>query len=410
MRGVDVPMNTGMAALRPTLCALLLALAVGWMGTETVAFTDYEAEAEPAALALASGDLGRFADLAPAYGGSLVLRAPAAWAAHALGVAHHEGLYRALVAPALLLAVGLALFLWDRLRRASPGGAWLALVLAVANPLCLRALEVGHPEEIIGGVLCLAAMLAALRDRWLLAGVLLGLAGANKPWAALAALPVLLALEHRRLPCAAIAAGVCGAVLAPLVIAGSAAQSVAAVATARTEIFQPWQVFWFFGGHDGVVRGLTSEKVGYRTSVDWAQAISHPLVVLAGVGLALAWWPRRRREDVFALLALVMLTRCLLDTWDTDYYAVPFLFALLGHEVVARGRAPLGTLAATLVLWTSFGVVTTPDLQAASFLAGAVTAWAALALAVFAPSRAAAIAARLQGAAARALPSLQPAS
>ncbi|MEJ7787795.1 MAG: hypothetical protein WKF96_23580 [Solirubrobacteraceae bacterium] len=63
-----------MAALaRPVAVAVLLALLLGLLGTQSVAFTDYEIEAEPAALALAAGDLGRFADIAPAYGGSLVL-------------------------------------------------------------------------------------------------------------------------------------------------------------------------------------------------------------------------------------------------------------------------------------------------------------------------------------------------
>ena len=43
----------------------------------------------------------------------------------------------------------------------------------------MRALEIGHPEELVGGALCVGALLAAARDRATLAAVLLGLALAN---------------------------------------------------------------------------------------------------------------------------------------------------------------------------------------------------------------------------------------
>jgi len=402
-----------MAALaRPVAVALILALASGLLGTQSIAFSDYEIEAEPAAVALAAGELGRFADLAPAYGGSLVLRAPFAWAAGALGFGADLGLYRALVLPALLAAGLLAVWLWRCARSTGAPGAWLALVLAGANPFSLRALEVGHPEEVVGAVLCVAALLLALRDRAVAAGVLLGLAAANKPWALLAALPVLLALEAGRGRCALLAAGVGGALMAPLLIAGSAVQSLASATENKTEIFQPWQVFWFFGEHTGPVYGLLGEKEGFRAAADWAQAISHPAVVLVGVAVALAWWPRRRRDGALALLALVMLTRCLLDTWNTDYYAVPFLLALLAHEVVARHRAPYATLVVTIALWTCFELLPTADVQAAAFLAVAGSTWIALALAAFAPELAARLSRAAHERAARRLPSLlaQPAS
>ena len=70
--------------------------------------------------------------------------------------------------------------------------------LCAANPITLRALDIGHPEELLGAVLCAGAVLAALRGRATLAGVLLGLAMANKAWAVLAIGPVLLALPERR--------------------------------------------------------------------------------------------------------------------------------------------------------------------------------------------------------------------
>ena len=60
------------------------------------------------------------------------------------------------------------------------------------------------------------------RDRSLLAGVLLGLAIANKEWALLAVGPVLLALAPaRRMRCLAAAGATAAAVLAPLILATS---------------------------------------------------------------------------------------------------------------------------------------------------------------------------------------------
>ena len=78
------------------------------------------------------------------------------------------------------------------------------------EPRHLRALEYGHPEELLGGVLCVAAALAALGRRPVAAGLLLGLAVANKPWAVLAVVPVLLVLDrgHLRALAAAGAAAI----------------------------------------------------------------------------------------------------------------------------------------------------------------------------------------------------------
>lgn len=395
-------------AVLPVAAAVALVLVLGTLGTLSIAFTDYEVEAEPAATALAGGHLGRFAELAPAYGGSLVLRAPLAWAAALAGQGSGLGLYRALALPALAALVLLAVGSWRVLAPVTPRGAWLALLLVAGNPFALRALEVGHPEEVVGAVLCVGAVLAAREDRWLAAGLLLGCAGANKPWAVLAALPVLLTLEHHRGRCALVTGAVCAGVMAPLLLAGSATRTIGEAATAQTVIFQPWQLFWFSGEHAGAVVGLMGEKVGFRTASGWAQVVSHPLVVLAGFAIALAWWRRRSADTALALLALVLLTRCVLDTWNTDYYALPLLFALLAHEAVARRRAPVATLVLVLALWVCFALVRTPDAQAAAYLLVAGAAWAGLALAAFAPARAAALTAQARARAARALPTLLP--
>jgi uncharacterized membrane protein len=86
--------------------------------------------------------------------------------------------------------------------------------LMLLNPLTFDALWRGHPEEILAGSLCVAAVLAALRERSVGAGVLLGLALGAKEWTLLALVPTLLAAGSQRLKLLAAAAGV-GASLAP---------------------------------------------------------------------------------------------------------------------------------------------------------------------------------------------------
>src|SRR5205085_4236167 len=134
-----------------------------------------------------------------AYAGSLVERAPFAL----LPGLWHGGdlaIYRMLALPCLLASAVLGVWLLARMR--AEGRSRLArgvvLGLCVANPIMLRALELGHPEELLGACLVVASVLlagsAGARPRPLLAGAALGLAVANKDWALLAAGPVLLAL------------------------------------------------------------------------------------------------------------------------------------------------------------------------------------------------------------------------
>jgi len=63
----------------PTILAMSLAGLLAKAGMLTMAFTDYEQEAEPALMLLRDGDLMGFLNALPAYGGSLILRAPSHW-------------------------------------------------------------------------------------------------------------------------------------------------------------------------------------------------------------------------------------------------------------------------------------------------------------------------------------------
>jgi Glycosyltransferase family 87 len=363
----------------PALVAGGCALLLGAMGGLTPAFTDYEAEAEPSLRALRAGDWVEFLELAPGYGGSLVLRAPWALLPN-LWDGGDLALFRCMAVPCLFAGAILALALWWRARGLGQSAVtcWIVLALVAANPLTLRALDVGHPEELLGGVLCIAAALAAGRDRPVFAGALLGCAIANKPWAVLAVVP-LLAIQKAGWPkLLAAAAGVTALVMAPLALAGGAVHEASAVARESGEIFQPWQVWWFFGEQGHVVIGSWGEKPDYRVPPEWLTGIAHPLLVLIPVAISLALLPRLRRRhwhDGLLLLAFALLLRCLLDPWNVSYYSLPFLLALVAWEVQAERRPPVLSMAATLLCWLTLVSLTSkaqPDVQAAAYLVWSV--------------------------------------
>jgi Glycosyltransferase family 87 len=388
-------------------CALMAGVgsaAMAWLGLYGFAWNDYDSEARPAFEALVHGQLGAFLRLAPAYGGSLIERAPFALLPSVWG-GGEMAVYRMVALPCLIAVATLGIVLVSRLRAqdASTLCKAVALGVCVANPLTLRALELGHPEELLGAALCVLAVLSASRDRPLAAGVLLGLAIANKEWALLAVGPVLLMLPaKRRAACCALTVAVGVAVLVPLLLisSGGFSASARAIATPAAAIFQPWQLWWFFGHHGALVHGLFGlPKPDYRTGPAWAGEIGHPLILLAGVLLSFALWLKGRRRaggallrerDALLGLAVLFLLRCLLDTWDTVYYPLPFILALLAWELnVWPKRPPLLALSSTVLCWLSFQWLPThasPDLQAAFFLAWSLPLAVALVVAVLAPA------------------------
>jgi hypothetical protein len=380
-----------------TATAGVTVVILGWLGLYGWAWTDYDDEARPAFDALVAGHVGGFLHLAPAYGGSLVMRAPFVLMTQLWG-GGELSIYRAAAAPCLAAAAILGVWLVARMRSLGRGrGArTLALVLCVANPITLPALEIGHPEELLGAVLCVAAVLVAMRGRAVWAGVLLGLAVANKDWAILAAGPVLLALPDRRPRALLAAAATAGLVVAPLMLGGSAVTQLKGSATNSSAIFQPWQAWWFLGSHGHVVRGLYGNlKIGYRTPPGWINEVAHPLIVALMLPLTLLCVRMRRRrmarapQDALLLLALLLLLRCMLDPWNISYYSLPFLLALLVWEVLTHDRPPVLALAASFLAWFTLQETAarglSADMQSALYLAVAVPAVIAIVTALYAP-------------------------
>jgi Glycosyltransferase family 87 len=388
---------------------------MAWLTLYGFTWNDYDEEARPAFDALVHGHAIEFLRLAPAYGGSLVERSTFALATSLWG-GGELALYRMVVLPCLVTSAALGIWLLARMRAEGRPSLARAVTLGVcvANPITLSALEIGHPEEILGACMCVTAVLLASRERSISSGALLGLAIANKEWALLAIGPVLLALPaRRRLPCLASAGAVAATVLGPLVLVGSSGfvAGTRALATATGELFQPWQAWWFFGApnHVPAPNGLTrtvpigaplSTHPQWRLAPPWLSGVPHPLIVAVGLGLAGALWLQRRRRtgtgaigerDALLLLALVMLARCVLDNWDVMYYLLPFVFALLAWEI--RGparRPPVLALSSTVLVWISFQWLpshASPDVQAAFFLAWSLPLAVGLAVALYAPRR-----------------------
>jgi hypothetical protein len=400
--------------------------AMAWVGLVDFTWTDYETEALPAVQALVHGHLHSFFTSAPVYGSSLLERAPFAFVPGLWG-GGDLAVYRMLALPCLLGGLLLGLWLLARIRAqgASRFTQAVTLGLCVANPLTLAGLELGHPEELLGGALCVAAVLLAARERPLWAGLALGAAIADKQWALLALGPVLLALPTRRMLCTSLAGAVSVALLAPFLLVAPETFKTAThlAATPDSTIFQPWQLWWFLGHHGHVVHGLFGAiKPGYRTAPSWAGPISHPLIMALGLPLTLGAWAKLRRDPAFPnaiataafaadaplagtspeerlsaslrlreshallLLALLLLLRCMLDTWDIVYYPLPFVLALGAWEALGLGRVPVLALASSVAVWGEWRWLPSyisADGQAAFFAAWAIPLAVGLGLALY---------------------------
>jgi hypothetical protein len=366
-----------------------LTLLWGWSWNTQL--NDYAIEAAPSFSALLHGHITAFLHSAPAYGASLLLRAPFALPASLAG-GKSLLIYRLSAVPCLVAIGALGVWLAANLRRA--GGSLLAAAAAVAlcsaNPITYRVLQIGHPEELLGGALCVAAVLLAQRGRANWAALALGLAIANKQWALLAIGPVLVALPAHRWRTLTVAGGVAGALVAPIMLSSGTLQTGAGrLILADTGIlFHPWQAFWFFGprGH-WLPQMAPYIQQGFRLPPAWLAGRAHLVIVWLALPLSLlAIWRRTRPPDALLMLAMLMLLRCWLDPWDNVYYPLPFIFALLAWETTVARRLPLGAVTATVATWLIFWYLPAHigiDAQALSFLIPSTLTLTALAAVVY---------------------------
>lgn len=290
------------------------------------------------------------------------------------------------VIPCYLALLVLARYLWSHMDGRPLSERAAVVLLCVGSPFAVRAIHWGHPEEFLATALCIGAMLAAGRDRPLVAGVLLGLGYATKQWAVVAAAPVLATLPSHHWRFVATAALVGLAFTLPMVIgdperfwlvtraAGSSDPS--AVLGLRDAGFPEGRVaphsLWLPLGAEQSINGRSF----FFMSPALAD-LTHPLIVL--IGLPVTWVAFRRAGgplpllSALRLLALVFVLRCALDPNDLDYYHVPVVAALAAMAAFGTRADLMAALAATTGLSLAFGQ---PTDDLAALTANAPILWA----------------------------------
>jgi hypothetical protein len=336
----------------------LAVLAVG-MSLHYGSLGDYEADAAPAFEALTRGQLHEFFTSEALMGPfALLARVPFVLAAN-LGDSSMLGRYRWGAVGCLLASAVLALVVARTMRRAGqPTHACVvAAVLLVANPLVVKALRFGHPEEMLGAALCAGAMIAAMSRRGVLAAILFALALTTKQWALVIVAPMMLAVLAYRLPRRRFAAallitglGVAG----PFVLSDpgrffAAQDRAGSIPVTNWQPASPYSAWYPVTPTKSVrIRPVDGRSViQVRPVPPFVAGIAKKLIVIAGFLLTVPLMLRRRRlsaTDPLLCLAFVLLLRCVLDPFDNPYYHLPFLFAFLAWESLTVRGAPVVAL------------------------------------------------------------------
>jgi len=344
---------------------------------------DYPAEAGPVIDSLIHGHIADFLSGRTLMGPvSLVLRAPFAALSLVTGgggrVELYDSAYRFGVFPCALAGGILGLALYRKAEREGRGPLvrYGALVLATVNPLTVKAITYGHPEEILTSALVVAAFLSAVSRRAWTATLLLATAIATKQWALLAMPLLIVALPWPALrrPLLVIA-GVGLLVAIPIVAAdpGSFLHGNTPLLDVRTGQTFPTSVWWL------VTAPVPGTDAVFHQMPDWLGLASHPLIIVVSVLVPLVFRTRLRanpREAIFPVLALVFLLRAALDPVDNSYYHLPFLMTLVAADVLT------GTMLASLIATGSFvlliDLAARPTAQAIVYLVWALVTGAYL--------------------------------
>jgi hypothetical protein len=344
---VAVPTRFGLRLAGLAVLGLIGVVAFTWYRGK---IGDYPQEAEPSVDALARGDFWEAVNRQPNMGPfSVVLRAPFVAVAHAFGagdlVSYRVGAVPC-VAAAAVFGAGLVRWFPSAARPRVLGV--LIVLLAVATPQAADAIELGHPEELLGGAMSVGAVVAGLRGKYVWAALLLGLAIATKQWALLAIGPTILAVGRPHWWRVTVAAaGIVTVLLLPALLASherlESATREAASAPARVN-YQSW---WYL-----LDRELPA----------WLPQYTKPAIVLSAIPLTLLAYRRGNgARSALPLLALLFLIRCVFDTQTNAYYHVPLLLTLLAWDMQTRRILPYATLAVVGLLVVTNSYLASPD-------------------------------------------------
>jgi glycosyl transferase family 87 len=344
--------------------------------------------------ALVHGHVSTFFSTQPFMGSvSLLLRAPVVWLVQRLG-GDELWQYRLGSLACLLVAAALVWLVVSLMqRRGQSALAQLTvIVLILSGPMTFKSLYWGHPEELMGAALAVGGVLLAGHGRGLLAGIALGLAVATKQWALLAVLPAVMVAGDQRKHLLAGGGLVAAAFTLPMLLGDPSRfihQSLnAGVGSGEITPTNLWWPFHFASGEY-----ISPGHAATLYSIPgWLGRISHPLVVMLGLGLSLLYWHRNRDRhsyDALQLLALLFLLRCVLDPLTFSYHHLPFLTALAVFEGLRRRGLPLVSLASAGALgWIAYLVApnAAPDTLNLAYLAWALPTVAYLAVLCFVPN------------------------
>jgi hypothetical protein len=233
----------------------------------------------------------------------------------------------------------------------------IAALLLVANPLVVKALQFGHPEEMLGAALCTGAMIAAMARQGVLAAIMFALALTTKQWALVIVGPMVLAvlvygLPRWRFAAALVITGL--AVVGPFFLSDPGGfvdeqERAGSIPVTSWQPASPYSVWYpVTPARDVRIRPVDGRSVvRVRPVPPFVGGIAKQLIVISALLLTVPLLLRRRRlaaADPLLFLAFVLLLRCVLDPFDNPYYHVPFLFAFLAWESLTVRGAPFVTL------------------------------------------------------------------
>ena len=211
------------------------------------------------------------------------------------------------------------------------------LVLAISGPTIMPVETFFHPEDLVAVGLSLVGLAAALRDRWLVAGLVMALAIESQQFALLVAVPLfVVAASDRRVRYGAGVAGGLALLLFPLgVLSGWRVWHAALFGSSRAGID---------GVHGAGGTWLWETHVGGLALLVAARGL--PILVAAG----LAWRVRRRTVGLLspaALLRLVTISLALRLVFEVNLFGYYFMAVAVALVVldVTRGRLRGVTLA-----------------------------------------------------------------
>jgi hypothetical protein len=209
----------------------------------------------------------------------------------------------------IFLAVGVVALL-----RASGLGrcGWEPITLAVvacAPPVIMCLNEYFHPQDLIALGLSLGALASVFRQRWLIAGVLLGLAFTSQQFSLLIAIPIFFTAPRAGLTRLAFGFVAAIAIIDVPLIFTTSARSLKAI---------------FLG------TGVNTKSATWLVQLHWSgnvlYALSRSLPLVTAIALAL--WTRRRGSlstEPVALLSLVAATLALRLVFEINLWGYYFM-------------------------------------------------------------------------------------